>query len=114
MPIWSIGSILGRPSVTLVSWAVFEVPLNGDEQPWTTHLVGWACEDRQGQVSSRVMSFDPQTRRGKTASGRVYELRGTAGLNSDASYTWARWKSINDITQERAVELPASSTSGSL
>lgn len=60
MPIWAIDPIERWPQVTLESWAVLEVPLKGIDQPWTRHLVGYAIEDRQGQVSSPVIQFDPK------------------------------------------------------
>jgi hypothetical protein len=103
MPVWEIASIQRRPQVTLIDWSVYEVPLLGPDKPWTRHLVGWACEDRQGQVSSPVQSFDPVTRRCATRSGRVYSLTGRPGSRSDAEYSWTRWKGIWRVTQEREV-----------
>lgn len=103
MAVWQIDSIPGRPQVTLTDWAVFDVPLNGLEQPWTRHLAGWSCEDGQGQVCSAVQLFDPSTRSCITGSGRVYRLQGRPGLGSDGEYVWNRWKGIAGITQQRNV-----------
>lgn len=105
MTVWSIGSIERRPNVTLRDWAVFDVPLNGPDQPWTRHLAGWSCEDRQGQVCSAVRRFDPLTASCVTASGRVYRLLGRPGMGMDAEYVWNRWKGIAGITEERDVTL---------
>lgn len=50
--------------------------------------------------------------RGITSSGRVYELRGTPGFNSDGEYAWNRWLAINsatdvaDVTAEISGETP--------
>jgi hypothetical protein len=103
MTVWSIDSIKDRPSVTLSEWAVFEVPLNGSDQPWTRHLAGWACENQQGQVCSAVQQFDPHTGSCITESGRIYRLSGRPGLNADAEYVWGRWKRIAGVTEEREV-----------
>ena len=103
MPVWPIEPIEDHPSVTLRSWAAFEVPLHGHDQPWTRHLAGYSCEDRQGQVCSPVQSFDPATGQCVTRSGRVYLLQGRPGLDQDPEYVWRRWKRIADITQERDV-----------
>jgi hypothetical protein len=103
MPIWAIDPIERRPQVTLESWAVFEVPLNGIDQPWTRHLVGYALEDRQGQVSSPVIQFDPNSGQCVTRRGRVYRLFRSPGLTPDALYVWQRWKELAGVTQERDV-----------
>ncbi|GAB3758905.1 hypothetical protein GCM10028796_05280 [Ramlibacter monticola] len=103
MPVWLIAPVEDRPSVTLRSWSVYEVPLLGDGQPWTRHFVGHSVEDRHGQVSSAVESFDPATGCGRTSSGRIYRLQGQAGGHADARHTWKRWKEINMISAERDV-----------
>jgi hypothetical protein len=103
MTVWTIAPVELRPDVTLESWAVFEVPLNGPDQPWTRHLAGYSLEDGQGQVCSAVESFDPATGQCVTRSGRVYRLRGRPGLGQDAEYVWRRWKRIASITEERDV-----------
>lgn len=89
--------------MTLESWAVFEVPLHGLEQPWTRHLAGYSLEDNQGQVCSPVQSFDPHTAQFITRSGRVYRLLGRPGLDHDTEYVWERWKRIWEIPQQRDV-----------
>lgn len=103
MPVWPIAPVGLRPDVTLESWAVFEVPLNGLDQPWTRHLAGYCLEAGQGQVCSPVESFDPVTGQCVTRSGRVYRLRGHPGLDDDAEYVWRRWKNISNVTEERDV-----------
>lgn len=103
MPVWNIAPIEDRPHVTLESWAVFEVPLNGLDQPWTRHLAGYSCEDGQGQVCSPVEAFDPASGQCVTRSGRVYRLRGGPGLDLDAEYVWDRWKRIWEVQEQRDV-----------
>lgn len=103
MAVWQIDSVQARPNVTLREWAVFDVPLNGPDQPWTRHLAGWSCEDNQGQVCSAVRLFDPLTGNCVTKSGRVYRLLARPGLGMDGEYVWNRWKGIASITQQRDV-----------
>lgn len=103
MPVWPITPIDSRPSVTLTEWAVFEVPHLGPDKPWTRHLAGWSCEDRQGQVSSAVQAFDPATGKCITRSGRVYQLRGRPGLCGDGRYVWGVWMERDGLKEARDV-----------
>jgi hypothetical protein len=103
MTVWLVDTIQDRPDVTLREWAAFEVPLNGRDQPWTRHLAGWSCEDRQGQVCSQVQQFDPLTAQCITESGRVYRLLGRPGLGADAEYVWKSWKRIAGVGEQRDV-----------
>lgn len=103
MPVWNIAPVNERPSVTLRRWSVREVALDGPTEPWTRHLVGWAVEDQQGQVSSAVAEFDPQTRCARTRSGRVYELAQEPGHQADAEYVWSWWKANAQLRDERDV-----------
>ncbi len=98
MSVWSIAPIDDRPSVSLCAWQTFEVRLVPNE--WTRHFVGYAVEDRQGQVSSPVLSFSPHERCGTTRSGRVYLLVGLPGTDQDAQYAWNRWMGLWDIAPE--------------
>jgi hypothetical protein len=65
----------------------------------TRHFVGYNLTEREGRTSSSIVEFDPMTKRGVTESGRVYELVGSAGHNSDGIYTFNRWCEINGITE---------------
>ena len=86
------------PHFTLDAWSVYEVPMDGEDKPWTRHFSGFSREGCNGRVSSPVESFDPATRCGLTRSGRVYLLEGFPGMNGDAFYVWGRWKTVNRIT----------------
>jgi hypothetical protein len=103
MPVWNIAPVEDRPDVTLTNWAVFEVPLNGPDQPWTRHVAGWACEREHGQVSSQVMVLDSLTSTCVTRSGRAYRLVGVPGLCADADYVLRRWLEINGLSELRDV-----------
>ncbi|NHZ44870.1 hypothetical protein [Massilia aquatica] len=91
MPIWETIPVTDQPTLTLERWSIYELP-DGDR-----HLVGWAIENREGRVSSRIEQFDISTMCGVTSTGRVYKLDGRPGLNMDAEYTWNNWRAINDV-----------------
>lgn len=102
MPIWKTQSVLQTPEINLNAWRVFEV--SSDLWPKITrHFVGYNSTNREGRVSSEIITFDTAEARGVTCSGRVYQLCGGNGLNHDAEYVWSYWKGRNKITQETDV-----------
>jgi hypothetical protein len=68
MSIWVIAPVTAEPEAVLTRWCIFETDKD------TRHFVGY--DGRSGRVSSFIVEFDPKTRKGTTASGRVYQLRG--------------------------------------
>jgi hypothetical protein len=90
MPVWKSASVDHEPTTTLVSWQVMAFA-NGERS-----FVGYAVESREGRVSSAVVTFDVKALRGVTRSGRVYQLRGRPGVDSDAAYLWRRYVSGHD------------------
>jgi hypothetical protein len=94
MPVWLTAPIDREPQIRLASWSVRELP-RGDR-----HFVGWNIRGVEGRVSSRIVSFDPETRRGVTNSGRVYELVGDGGANLDADYVWHVWCGGRTVAQD--------------
>lgn len=99
MPIWKIQSVSQEPTTSLESWRVMELP-DGDR-----HLVGYAVEAREGRTSSAIRQFDAGCLRAVTNSGRVYQLVGRPGADSDAEYVWARWRHINEVIEFADVSL---------
>lgn len=91
MPVWETIPVTDQPTLTLERWSIYELA-DGDR-----HLVGWAIENREGRVSSRIEQFDISTMCGVTSTGRVYKLDGRPGVNMDAEYTWDNWRAINDV-----------------
>lgn len=91
MPVWTTIPVTDQPELTLERWSIYELP-DGDR-----HFVGWAIENREGRVSSRIDQFDVKAMCGVTSSGRVYKLNGNPGRNSDAEYTWNQWRRYNDV-----------------
>ncbi|MBC7990778.1 MAG: hypothetical protein H7Y19_14515 [Luteimonas sp.] len=90
--IWQAKPLSQRPVIELVRWQVMLLP-NGDR-----HFVGWNVTDREGRATTKIVEFDPVTRRGWTFSGREYQLRGPTGRDADGAYTWQRWMQVNGNT----------------
>ena len=103
MTVFHIEPVKDVPRVTLGAWSVYDVPLDGDDHPRTRHFVGYSNEDRQGQVSSPIESFDPATGCGVTRSGRVYRLDGAPGGNAHADYVWREWKKLHRVSEQQEV-----------
>lgn len=93
MPIWAVAGVDVQPEITLVRWRVIELPNN------CRHFVGYALENREGRVSSRIEKFDFENVRGITSSGRVYALRGRPSRDSNAEYVFDAWLQSNSIEQ---------------
>ena len=85
MPIWRLPPSDDAPDVTLSSWRILEI----DEG--TRHFVGVDVLDFTGRVSSAITTFDRATLRGRTQSGRVYQLVGQDGWSLDSEYVWKQW-----------------------
>lgn len=92
MPIWRIAPVIDEPGVSLSRWRILETA------DGTRHFVGADNRDRTGRVSSEVVTFDPQSLRGKTRSGRIYQLIGGPGQSDNADYVWKRWCELNSVT----------------
>lgn len=91
MPIWRLPSVEEVPDVSLSSWRIFEIDAG------TRHFVGADILDLTGRVSSAITIFDPDTLRGQTLSGRVYQLVGKDGWSINAEYVWKRWCDVNGV-----------------
>jgi len=99
-----VASVNEQPEIILQRWSVREVSgYLGQTNRRTRHFVGWNVEDSEGRASTPIIMYDPVTCRGKTESGRVYELRGDPGFQADAEYIWKRWAKINAVTDEADV-----------
>ncbi|MFB9125726.1 DNA-binding protein [Paraburkholderia dipogonis] len=72
----------GPGVVYLEHWSIREFE-NGKR-----FFVGFSRESQDGRVSTEIVELDGAARRGRTASGRIYELVGLNGYNSDAEYVF--------------------------
>lgn len=100
MPVWNVAPVNEDPEIALTHWSVIEFP-NGDR-----HFVGYNAAGREGRVSSLIESFDPETMKGVTRSGRVYSLEGPTGTHGDARYVFTRWCSYNAADPAEAKAVP--------
>jgi hypothetical protein len=99
---WLMKPIDIEPAATLEHWSVRETPKGH------RHFCGRTMEGAlsESRISSPVIAFDAARRRGRTATGRVYQLEGPAGGAPDVDYLWQRWLGINgfsdwkDVTKE--------------
>jgi hypothetical protein len=97
MTIWSVGSINDEPEIELTDWQIMETNVG------SRHFVGYNHKNREGRVSSDIVTFDNKNLIGKTVSGRVYQLIGYPAYNKDALYVWDNFKVINGIKTEENV-----------
>lgn len=97
MSVWLTTSVEDVPAIELVRWAVIEVssPKDGNKDH---HFVGYNVTEQEGRVSSKIVSFDAETRIGVTRSGRKYLLSGNPGMDSDAGYVLLRWLNIYGVS----------------
>lgn len=96
MSIWRPDDVETTPSIVMINWKVYEVA----SPYWdgtSRHFVGYNKTEKAGRVSSEINSFDQDSMRGWTRSGRIYQLEGDPGTDEDAEYVWERWQKINDV-----------------
>ena len=83
MGIWKSPPVELQPIVFLSRWQVMET----DEG--YRYFIGHNMETMSGRASTCIVNFDPETRRGVTGSGRIYELAGESGVDTEANNLWA-------------------------
>jgi hypothetical protein len=98
MSIWRPAPVDQEPEIVLDNWMIVEAEFQ--EGPPSRHFVGY---HGSGRVSSSIVEFDPQTQRGKTRSGRIYQLTGKPSSHSDALYVWSWWAVANGVTSWKDV-----------
>jgi hypothetical protein len=98
--IWKTRSIDEQPEMQMARWSIWEV---GSGSSATRHLVGYNLIDHEGRVSSAIVEFDAVALRGRTKSGRIYELIGPPGQDGDGDYVLARWLHLNGEPEHREV-----------
>jgi hypothetical protein len=68
--LWRIAPVSDEPEVRLWDWDIKK------DTTGNRYFVG-TLADGLGWVSTAIVDFDPERRRGRTKSGRVYELVGS-------------------------------------
>ncbi|MGZ4955092.1 MAG: AAA family ATPase [Methylobacter sp.] len=99
MPIFSVAPVHEEPEETIICWSVREALFN-DSHDKSRHLIGYIPRKGKGRVTSAIQSFDRETMRIKTTSGRIYQLEGQPGFDPDAEYVWTQWKALNEVRDE--------------
>ncbi|QWV96464.1 hypothetical protein KP005_13925 [Geomonas nitrogeniifigens] len=92
---WKTPSVAEQPEVVIERWRILEVlegPCAGER-----HIVGYNRYDFEGRVSTAIVSYDPETRKCVTRSGRVYVLTGRSGYDPDGDYVWRAWSRVNRV-----------------
>jgi ATP-dependent Lon protease len=102
MPIFAVAPVHEEPEETIMRWSIREVLFDAHNDK-SHHLVGYISRQGKGRVTSAIQSFDRDTMRIKTRSGRVYQLDGPPGFDPDAEYVWAQWKALNHVREEADV-----------
>ncbi len=82
MGIWTSRPIALEPFVFLSRWQVMETDTG------FRHFIGHNVEAMSGRASTPIVKFDPETRRGVTQSGRIYELIAESGVDKNANLLW--------------------------
>lgn len=91
MALWTAPSLDEEPSVILTRWSIYEI------EGTTWHFVGYLGARNRGRVSGAIVTFDPITARGKTQSGRLYQLQGAPGQSVEGACAWELWRRINAV-----------------
>ena len=90
--LWPSASVAEVPTVQLVNWTIKQ------DTAGLRYFVGTEV-GAVGRVSTAIVEFDAERRRGRTQSGRVYELLGSPGRSRDGEYVWSIYKVANGITE---------------
>jgi ATP-dependent Lon protease len=102
MPIFAVAPVHEEPEETISRWSIREARFD-EPNDQSRHVVGYVDRKGKGRVSSAIQSFDRDTMRIQTRSGRVYQLDGPPGFDPDAEYVWSHWKTLNQVRDERDV-----------
>lgn len=76
-----------EPVTVMTQWKLVQITANDGRR--FRHLVGRA--DYEGRVCSAIVSIDLAAMCMTTKSGRVYELEGPPGHDTDADWVFSHW-----------------------
>ncbi len=89
--IWKVAPIDQEPTIRLCNWSIKRMV---EGSFFVGDHIGQA-----GRVSTDIVQFDEEKKRGITQSGRVYELVGSEGRSEDGEYVWSRYKQLYSLTE---------------
>ena len=81
--VWTTSSVSDEPQIKLIHWDIKQ------DTAGNGYFVGTRADNGRGRVSTAIVEFDPERRRGRTQSGRIYELQGAPGYSSNGEYFWS-------------------------
>ena len=93
--VWRLSSVTEEPEVQLTNWDVKK------DTEGCCYFVGARADDGWIRVSTAIVEFDPERRRGRTQSGRVYELVGQEGLSAKGELLWSSYKITHGIEEAK-------------
>ncbi|ANB76322.1 hypothetical protein AYM40_29180 [Paraburkholderia phytofirmans OLGA172] len=89
------------PQVTLVRWRIMRT------ETGKMYFVGARADKETARVSSPIISFDPDRRRGVTQSKRIYQLEGEPDFDHQAEGLWKEWCVARKIFRYEDITLTA-------
>jgi hypothetical protein len=97
--LWKTTPVNDTPVIELERWTVVEVTPPGTDR----HFVGYNITEGEGRTSSKIVSYNKETKTGTTRSGRKYRLIGESGIDGDALYVFTGWCRINGVESYKDV-----------
>lgn len=91
--VWRTSSVEDEPHIRIREWDIRK------DVEGNCYFVGVRSDDGWLRTSTPIVEFDVERRRGRTESGRVYELIGPPGLSERGEHLWAKSKAIKGITE---------------
>ena len=64
------------------------------------YFIGFKDGGETARLSTPIVKFDVQTNRGRTASGRIYQLFGPASEHPDTELAWLCFRAAYGITEQ--------------
>ena len=97
--IWSIPSVSIFPERIIRDWWIVNITKSEayGMEPYGFHFVGRDLIMGGGAVSTKIVDFNPENLIGRTYSGRIYQLEGPPGWDSDAQYVLTNWARLNRV-----------------
>jgi hypothetical protein len=97
MPVWRTRPVSDEPTIELESWRIFETA------DGLRFFCGYNRKAWEGRGSNVILSYDPETRVGRSRTGRIYKLIGEPRFNRDAQAVLEAWCSIHRIDVDTLV-----------
>jgi len=94
--VWGAAPIADEPEIALIDWAIKK------DTAGNAYFVGTRADDGSGRVSTAIVEIDLERRRGRTQSGRVYELLGPSGYSDNGEYVWSLYRVANGIQEAKS------------